>query len=141
MVDCGIGALGDIAMSLWDIALRSAALWVVGQFGLGFLGAFAATQRLPFFRGAILLVIFKGCIILGCFGVGLLCRQAIIADNDLFDGRLVQGAVFVGSLWFSFVFLQYVQNFFYRAVDIRPQPIRWFAGHEPAKRRRRGRSG
>lgn len=123
-------------MTLSEIAVRSAVLWIVGEFGLGVLSALAANRK-PTFFWFIGFMALKTCLLVACFGVGLFLREATYGPDGL--GPLVCGAGFVVSGWFSFVVLQFVQNYFYSLVDVRPQQIRWF-GWSREKRKRYSRT-
>ncbi len=131
-----------VELTLEQIAVRSAVIWSVGIVAYaGLSAAGVSTQRR--LQGLSLIVIVLasvasvGAVLLGCYGAGLLIRDAVSFKG--WAGPLAFAIGFIGLLWASSIIAQIARNCAYRLIGQAPKPLQWYRGQQRKSKRKKAR--
>ncbi|MCW2349814.1 hypothetical protein M2335_001251 [Sphingobium sp. B12D2B] len=120
-------------MTLEQIAVRSAVIWLVGIVAYAALNAAGATadRRLsgvPRVAMVLASVASIGAIFIGCYGAGLLVRNHFPERGT--DGAVAVGLTVVVGVWASSIVAQVARNYAFRLVGLKPEPVQWYRGQK-----------
>jgi hypothetical protein len=120
------------------IALRAGGLWAVGIFIIAAVSAYTARpdREGPVSVWVVIpIMLGKIGMFLGPTGVALIVGRAVGQLGE--NARMAAAAaVLMVGVWVSLVLVQIVQNVAYRLIGAPVQPIRFWNGSKPKRRRR-----